>query len=180
MRNKKTRYIPSRVIERIQTSTHIIDGFDCHICTERPELAQPKFFWRNEHGKKIKMLLARIVWAVEHNGFPSRGIVYSTCGNYRCVNPDHLVVGSSRDAKRLEKHPTLAYNIDPLIELDPVEKTVRQPGQCVYGDGESMCPNQAKKNIPQHDIQGLCEKHYRAYKSMKTAGYGGRPPEYVA
>lgn len=182
MTQSQTRYLPDRIIKRMQENTHIIDGSDCHICTAHSSGKYPKFWWRNEHGKKIKMQYSRIAWAVKHGGFPSRGTVYPTCDNSRCVNPDHMVVGSSRDAVTREPDPQLPYEIEPFVHPSDDQiygERARRPGQCVYGAESDMCRNPAKTDIPKWDIQGLCEEHYEAYKGLRlaTGRQAGRPPQ---
>lgn len=91
-------------LRRIKSHTHIDDS-GCHLWTAAKNNIGYGFFRYKE-----KMALAHRV-VMELNGHDIKDkMVYHTCGNYHCVNPDHLLIGDINDKVKEAKKRGKAGN----------------------------------------------------------------------
>jgi len=48
---------------------------------------------------KIRLGARRLAWMLANGPLPEGWVVVSTCGNYRCVNPEHIKIMPERQAR---------------------------------------------------------------------------------
>lgn len=53
--------------------------------------------WRDSTNKKIMTTVHRLLMKIKHNSDLNQLDVYHSCGNMRCVNEQHLLVGTTSD-----------------------------------------------------------------------------------
>jgi len=79
-----------------------------------------QFHVRMEDGKKRMVRAHRLAWMIKNGDIPERMLVLHKCDNPKCVNPDHLFIGTNQD------------------NMDDMNKKGRgKPPEIKYGDTHS-------------------------------------------
>jgi hypothetical protein len=84
-----------------QALNHTVRQGDCIVYTRAPEADNPRVVVRSG-GRERSIRLPRAAW-IAWNGSVPRGQVRTTCGNPRCVSPEHLVLHVNADVEMLSE-----------------------------------------------------------------------------
>lgn len=89
-----------RTIDQVRGACRIDDITGCWVWTGATDKGQPKIYapdWTNRDGALTTQTGQRAVWhMLNQHAIPTRWRVYSTCRTARCLNPEHLKVGSQK------------------------------------------------------------------------------------
>lgn len=72
--------------------TYALDARGCWVCTSHA--GRPPVTLRSRQGCKAHVSIRRLMWERFFGAVPGGKVVFAACRNRRCINPDHLTVGS--------------------------------------------------------------------------------------
>jgi hypothetical protein len=147
--------------------TYEADSNGCWNCTSHAaDTCGYPMICRN--GKKGHM--SRFIWIEKNGPIPESMAVRHKCDNPRCINPDHLEIGTHtnnmRDMiERGRRRSTIGSN-NPRSKLaeDNVTDVMRR-----YKNGEKQTDIAKRYNVSKHCIFGIV--HNRNWKFL-SGGYG--------
>lgn len=65
-------------------------------------------FSQDRAGERQRWSARRLAWSGEHGDVPADRVVFTTCGEGRCVRPAHLKIGTTADQERFTTEERLA------------------------------------------------------------------------